>query len=163
MTWDQVQRLKLESEGVRPENIDQALQAMHKEHTRLFNEHVFEKLPDWGKARPWGMLVFEGDEPLNIVRYAVARSVSGLTKPAANTLRHKAHSHAELRCVVDEDAAINAVDDNVSCIPILMARFQRNALKIKTCERETQAGVAAIYKHMSELLPGKAKYVRKIG
>lgn len=163
MTWDQMQRLKLETEGYEPATIDGLLTRMHSEHMRQFKAGAIDRLPDWQKDRPWGILIFDDDDPLQIVRFVVARSVSGLKTEASNFFTHPAHVHSGSKCLVNKDAAVRIQSDNISSIPVLLARFFKHMQRSKTCDREPQMGVSQIYKEMSRSLNGKVKFVRKLG
>jgi hypothetical protein len=120
------------------------------------------KLPDWGKPRPWGLLLFESDDPLRIVRYVIARSVSGLEDSIAKIFEHKAHDHREKICIVNKDAAVGIQDDNISSIPVLLARFQKSALKTKSCDLEPEESLLELYMQMSISLKSKVRYFRKL-
>lgn len=162
MTWDQVQRLKLESEGIPTEAIDNHLTRLHRQHTSMFEAGELARLPDWGKPRPWGVLLFQDDEPLRIVRYVIARSVSGLGDSSTSVFEHKAHEHVGTACIISKDAAVAIQDDNVSSIPVLLARFQRVAIKAKSCDLEPEKSLRQLYTQMSASLKNRVKYFRKL-
>ena len=173
MSWDQVKRLQLETDGILSDAyIQDELKRMKKHHQQLVKMGKLDKLPDWEKSRPWGLLEFPDDEPFKMVRVVFSRSEckesackkcggSKCNNLPIGYIPHEAHFHNGGKCLISGKGVIQIQDNDIDSVPVLIARFKKHYLRRTACNVESTENVKIIYETITKVF-GKGKYQRKL-